>query len=293
MSAVWLLLWLAGHVHLLALNGLGNAPGRLLLVLLPVLALLLGPALHRRLPGLAAPGFRRGAGLAGLAGALAFARLVYLAGWDVGHLAASLATTLGGLGSLLALGAPADEPPPGPGHWLWTGAWMLTGFLDPALPLLGGALAAALAAFGAFPPAPSAEAPCGAAGFPAFLLLGLALPKPWWDFGPRPDWAWAGLALGLGGALAAWGPLRRRLALLPARTPALGLGLLAVLYGPAFLGAWGLALGGLAALAWDRAPRPFPRARLGLALLLGLLLSFVLHANLWIPGLRHLIWLGN
>lgn len=291
MSALWLLLWLAGQVHLLALHGLGASPTAVLLALLPVLGLPIAPWLAGR-PALATPWVLRAAGLAGLGGTLAFARLVSLSGWDVADLAPTLASTLGGLGSLLALQEGPDQAP-GPGHWLWVGGWLGTGFLDPALPLVGAGLGGALAAFGALP-GTRTEGPAPApVGLPTFLLLGLALPKPWWDFGPRPEGALAGLTVGLGAALASAGPVRATLRRLPPWTPAAGLALLFVLYGPRFLAPWGAAVGVMAALAWDRAPRPFPLGRLGLACLAGLALSFTLHANLWIPGLRHLIWLGN
>ncbi|MCX6549097.1 MAG: hypothetical protein NTW40_13805 [Acidobacteria bacterium] len=295
MTATWLLLYLAGLFHLLALSGYGPTSGPALLPLLPVVALLAGPSLRRKHPALFQGLPLRLAGLAGLAACLFLARRLSLVGWDSRELLPCALAAIGGLGSLWAVLGSAEEAPPSAAHWLWIGGWLGTGFLDPALPLVGAGLTGALAAFGAFPspalsrplPSPLTRAPLG------FLLLGLALPKPWWDFGQQPEWAVAGAALGLGAALASLGPLRSRLDRLPAPALLAGLGLLAILYAPSLVGLWGLVLGLLTAQLWARAGAPFRLASLGGALLAGLALSFALHGNLWIPGLRRLLWLGN
>lgn len=295
MTAIWLLLFLAGLFHLLALSGYGPTSGPALLPLLPVVGLLIGPDLRRRYPALFQGLPLRLAGLAGLAACLLLARRLSLVGWDVREALPCTLAAVGGLGSLWAvLGTPA-EAPPGPAHWLWVGGWLFTGFLDPALPLVGAGLSGALAAFGAFPrPGTSLSLATPLARAPlAFFLLGLALPKPWWDFGQQPDWAVAGAALGLGAALASLAPVRTRLDRLPVPALLAGLGLLAILYAPSLLWPWGLVLGLLTAQLWARAGTPFRLAPLGGALLAGLTLSFALHGNLWIPGLRRLLWLGN
>ena len=295
MTATWLLLYLAGLFHLLALSGYGPTSGPALLPLLPVVALLAGPALRRPRPALFQGLPLRLAGLAGLAACLLLARRLSLVGWDVRETLPCALAAIGGLGSLWAVLGVPEEGPPGAAHWLWIGAWLGTGFLDPALPLVGAGLTGALAAFGAFPkpvggralPPPLARVPL------AFLLLGLALPKPWWDFGQQPEWALAGVALGLGAALASLVPLRTWLDRLPAPALLAGLGLLSIAYTPGLLWPWGLVLGLLTAQLWSRAASPFRLASLGGALLAGLALSFALHGNLWIPGLRRLLWLGN
>ena len=295
MTATWLLLYLAGLFHLLALSGYGPTSGPALLPLLPVVALLAGPSLRRKHPALFQGLPLRLAGLAGLAACLFLARRLSLVGWDSRELLPCALAAIGGLGSLWAVLGSAEEAPPRAAHWLWIGGWLGTGFLDPTLPLVGAGLTGALAAFGAFPsPALSRPLPSPLARAPlAFLLLGLALPKPWWDFGQQPEWAVAGTALGLGAALASLGPLRSRLDRLPAPALLAGLGLLAILYAPSLVGLWGLVLGLLTAQLWARAGAPFRLASLGGALLAGLALSFALHGNLWIPGLRRLLWLGN
>jgi hypothetical protein len=120
----------------------------------------------------------------------------------------------------------------------------------------------------------------------ALFILGLAFPKAWFDWGFLPPGALAVGAMGLGAALAP---------LLPRRIPSWAAlafaGSLAVLYLPAFALPWGLALG----LAWgvlDRRMAP-PGTSAVACFALGLALSFSLHANAWLPFLRHVIWLGN
>ena len=294
MSAIWILLYLAGLCHLLALNGFDLQRPAAWLILLPILALLGGGPLRRRAPGLFAPAFLRAAGLLGLAGTLLLARHLHLAGWDVRDAWPDLLAATGGLGSIWVLLGSAEADAPGAPHWLWIAFWLLTGFLDPALPLVGAGLAGFLTAWGLLPRQPVTGArPAMRQIALTFFLLGLTFSKAGWDFGPRPDWAFAGAALGLGAALAQLSPLQSRLARLPDGVLPLGIGLLAIAYAPGLLLPWGALLGILVSLAWARAPRPFAIARLGGALLLGIVCSFALHSNLWLPGLRHLLWLGN
>ena len=295
MSAIWILLYLAGLCHLLALNGFDLQRPAAWLILLPILALLGGTPLRRRAPGLFTPPVLKVAGLLGLAGTLLLARYLHLAGWDVREAWPDLLAATGGLGSLWVLLGSTEGAAPGAAHWLWIAFWLLTGFLDPALPLVGAGLAACLSAWGLLParPLPLDSPPFMGRPTLAFFLMGLTLLKPGWDFGPRPDWALAGAALGLGALVAQAGPLRQRLARLPEVPLLLGIGLLAIAYTPGLLLLWGALLGILVALVWDRAPRPFATTRLGGSLLLGMVFSFALHSNLWLPGLRHLLWLGN
>lgn len=124
------------------------------------------------------------------------------------------------------------------------------------------------------------------------FLLGLALPKPWWDWGLQPNWAWPMLGFGLAAGLGSLNRLRFA-EFWPNWVLLTGLGALAVLYDPHLGLAWGVVLGLLSGCAWRRLPHPLPLMGLAFPLLLGLSLSFFLHANAWIPGLRHLIWLGN
>lgn len=291
MSAAWLVLYLGSLVHLLALNGYGMGTPASLLVLLPVVAAGLAPGLIRSRPALP-PALLRVAGLAGFACALLFVKSIYLEGWDSNAWGLNLAIAGAGLGSLLP--ALAATGTPGAGAWTWVALWLGTGILDPALPLLGAGLGGMLEGSGfgideqERPATPALMQP----GL-ALFLLGLALPKPWWDFGIEREWAWASAAFGLGAALVSLDRLRPWLARLPSALLLWTLGLLAILYAPSLGPAWGLVLGAAAGSAWARFPKPLPMEKAALAFLAGLLLSFALHANAWIPGLRHLIWLRN
>lgn len=290
MNAVWLVLYLGSLVHLLALNGYGLKQPASLVILAPLAAVLLLPVLVRKRPSLLPPGLLRGAGLAGFACTLVFVKSIYLEGWDSAAWGPNLAVAGAGLGSLLP--ALAGTGSSGPGSWLWIAFWLGTGILDPALPLLGAGLAGMLQGSGlGLDTAQPAEPASVPKPWLALFLFGLALPKPWWDYGIERGWAWAAASVGLGAALAAFGPVRSRWVRLPAWVPALGLGLLAILYAPAFGAPWGFLVGFCAGMTWARGPLPMDRATA--AVLAGLLVSFAVHANAWIPGLRHLIWVGN
>jgi hypothetical protein len=293
MSAVWLFLYLGGLVHLLTLYGYDGLRGGGPVLLVPVVLMPILPWASRRLRWLFDPLLVRGMGLLGFACALLFVRTIYLDAWDSWRWGPDLLAAGAGIGSLWA--AAAAPEPPRVGMWLWIGAWQLGGFLDPAVPMLGAGLAGVLSASGQWSASPAEvlPAPSLRRSWLVFLLLGLALPKPWWDFGLRPDWAFPAATVGLGGALASLPSARKRLALVPEFVLALALGVLAILYWPTRSLVWGSAIGIFAATAWVRLPRTGGWAVPGLAFLGGLLLSFALHANAWLPGLRHLIWLGN
>jgi len=295
MIAIWIFLYLGGLCRLLAMNGFSLRRAVTGLILLPILALLVGAPVRRRLPALFSASVVRVTGTLGFVALLLLARQLHLAGWDVREAWPNLLAATGGLGSLWVLLGSAEEASPTVGHWLWIAFWLLTGFLDPALPLVGAGLAGFLTAWGLLPRhlVLGGARPAMRQISLTFFLVGLTFSKAGWDFGPRPDWAFAGAALGLGAALAQLGPIHRRLARVPDWTLPLGIGLLAIAYVPGLLLPWGALLGVLVSLAWARAPRPFATARLGGALLLGMVCSFALHSNLWLPGLRHLLWLGN
>ena len=279
MSALWLFLYLGTLVHGLALYGFdGRSPAQLVL-LAPLAALGLLPALRTRRATFFPPWSRRLAGLAALAFALAFLRLHYLDYWNTEHL--GFALLVAGLGLAALWVTAADPQPEGPGTWIWIAAWLAAGFLDPLLPFLGAGVGACAAAFGLLPAAVAgpADAPARSRGFLSLALLGLVLPKPWWDWGLQPDGALPVAAFALGAALAHSAPARVRLAGLPTGLLHGGMALLFVLYWPTFGGAWGLLLGLLGGTTWLRLPEPRPLARLGTAFAAGLALSFALHAN--------------
>jgi len=98
---------------------------------------------------------------------------------------------------------------------------------------------------------------------------------------------------GLGAALSYLVAVRCAGARVPMALLNLGLGLLFIAYTPELGWLWGLCLGLVWGWIWQRLPRPLPRKRLTYGLALGFVLSYALHANLQLPGLRHLLWLGN
>jgi hypothetical protein len=292
MIGPWLILFLGGLLHLLTLQGYSLRSAGSWCALVPVVTLFSLPVLKRLLPACFGPLALRIWGLLGFLCAILLAQSLYLEAWDTQALRPGLLVGGAGLFSLLA-STGTGEDLGGPGPWFWVAFWMLAGFLDPVLPLLGAALGGMLQGSGILPDAAQRPRPALARPVLGLFLLGLALPKPWWDFGPRPDWAFAGLAFGLGAAFTQLPALRPRLDALPSRLLPWLLGLLAILYWPGVLAPWGFLLGAVTGLLWPRLPRPLPATSLGGAFLGGLVLSFVLHANAWLPGLRHLLWLGN
>lgn len=285
MREAWLLLGLATELQLLFTYGFTfKRPLPALLLLLPVAM----PLFLHRIPALR-PGWPlKLAGLLSFHAALFFARRQVLLPFDAKELLPALlvaATLVGAAWVLRSL------PPRGTGAFelLWTAAWLLAGLLDPVLPLLGVGLMALLTAFGRWP---ETKAPAVATPFVPWLVLGLVLVKPRWDYGLGLEPAVALSAFALGWFLSQRAPLGRRLG---RRGTLIALGALGILYAPGVLWAWGL----LAGLAWgwrqslEPAEESVALAPAAGGLLLGIALSFTLHANAWLPGLRHLLWLGN
>lgn len=293
MIITWLLLYLGTLLHGLTLYGFDGRRPASLLLLLPLAFLL--PSWKRRRPGHFPPWTARLAGIAALACAIAFLRLTYLDFWSTEGLKEALLLSGLGLGSLWV--AVARETSEGAPAWIWVAIWLLAGFLDPLLPFLGAGAGAAAAAFGGMPEraknAEAPEAPILPRPFLALFLLGLALPKPWWDWGLEPDGALPGATFALGAALAHLHTPRQRLRGLHTWGLLAAAGALAILYGPTLQCTWGLLLGLLGGTIWIRLPRPLSLPRLAGGLLAGIALSFALHANAGLPGLRHLLWLGN
>ena len=290
MITAWLLLFLLPLVYTLAGSGWGLHRPVETLPLLPLLALPVFLTMKRPNPDLFGGILLRAAGIAAVIIAVAFVRLhvaepLDLRIWQTGLLMAGL-----GLMSLwVAVGSCRDKE--GPGDAVWAGAWLLLGWLDPVLPFLGCGVTAFLRGHSWRPAFPDEEEKPALSPFFVMLPFGLALPKPCWDFGLEPGWSPALAAVGAGIALARFLPvLGRRL---PGGMLLALLGLLSILYHPGVVIPWGIALGLTSGWAMVRTGRP---ARLGVlsgGFLLGLAFSFALHANAWIPGLRHLIWLGN
>jgi len=298
MKTLWLMLYLGTLVHGLTLFGFNTKRPACLVLLLPFLLLPFVIRLQKRTPRAFGPLPLRIAGSLALLCAILFLRMTLHTYWSTERMAPALAMAGLGLGSLwVAVGSNAhdDDAHEDSVAWILAGLFTLSGFVDPLLPILGvgiSALAASLEKLPAFSK-PSAPDTCCLASFSTAFLLGLSFPKPWWDFGLAPAWALPSTCFFLGAALSLLPYGSRLKARLPLWALHTGMGLLAILYWPTLASPWGLCLGLISGLAWARIPRPLPFQRLAWGLLSGLLLSFLLHANAWTPGLRHLIWLGN
>lgn len=293
MMALWLFLYVAWLVRNLGLLGLEERSWSTLLLLLPLLILPATARVRRLRPELFHGWPTRIAGLLALVASLILARLLSLDFWDTRQVAASALLAVMGLGLQWVMLA-RPEKTGGVRLWLWIAFWEYAGAWHPALTLLGAGLGAFLAAYQFLPRQPeplSARVPVQA--WPAMFLLGLTLPKPAWDFLLEPAWARAFAAFALGVALTHAGRLRTWGERLPSGVLFGAIGALFALYVSALVSVWALALGLAAGWIWPRLPRPLPAVKLTAAFLVGLLLSFVLHANAGRPLLRHLIWPGG
>lgn len=296
MTLAWIILFLGSWVRLLATAGLGLHRNALLptsLALVPLLFI----GLHHFLPGLvrvpSKPFLRWALAILTAVFSIAFARLTLLRFWDPTELLPTMFLVFSGLGLACFAGeeGPSDR---GPGPWLWVALWMFLAARDPILGLVGAGLSPLLFHWGqpARVPQPwTKEAPVRAWILP--LLLGLFLPRPWWDWGLLPIAALPLAAFGLGGALACFAPLAALQRRLPGWFILSALALTGLLYGPVWGLAWGGVMGLLAGTAFQRLPRPWPVGTLGAFWVLGLVISFALQANAWLPGLGHLVWMGN
>ena len=293
MIAAWLFLYLGGLVHLLAIYGVDFGSARTLVVLLPIALVPFPVLLQKQKPAWFARIPVRLVATLGLLCALVFLRGLNLDYWPNRYLSISWVLACIGLSSFwITLARPHLED--GPAIWVQIGLWQLTGLLNPGLPLAGASVFAFLAAFGLLPAVAHQACPARPAkAFPCALLLGLVLAKPWWDYSANPGWAPILAAWGLGAGLTYISTLRRAGARLPLAFLNVGLVVLFIAYKPELGWAWGLLLGITWGWIWQRLGRPLPRTRLSYGLLLGFCLSFALHANLELPGLRHLLWLGN
>jgi hypothetical protein len=293
MIAAWLFLYLGGLVHGLAVYGLEFQGPRFWILMFPVALLPVPVLLKRHRPRLFDAVPLRPLAALGLLAALGFMRGLNLEYWSTPDLVPSCLVAVMGLASLwVALKDPLRED--GALIWLRIGAWQLTGFLHPVMPLAGASAFAFLGAFGFLKPVPHrpSDAPAPVP-FLAALALGLTLAKPWWDYSANPGWAPDLAAWGLGAALTYLAPLRALGSRIPMKALYAALAVLFVAYLPQWGWIWGLLLGAAWGWVWQRLERPLPFRRLSYGLLLGFALSFALHANLQIPLLRHVLWLGN
>ncbi len=296
MALAWLILFLGSWLRLLTISGLNFHHGATILALAPLLFV----ALQHFLPGLLRAPERSSfrwvlAGLTALA-AIGFIRMTLLRFWDPAEWLPTIMMVLTGLGiTLFASDEGLNDH--GPGAWLWVSLWMLISARDPGLGLLGAGLAPLVFHWGKG----SKRTPNQELGTPSLnwmlpLTLGLFLPKPWWDWGLQTDSALPLAAFGLGGALVLTSPFVNRLKALPGWAIMVALAATGLLYAPSWGLIWGAVMGIFAACAWDRLPDPQATQPIGAVAgfwILGILLSFTLQANAWLPGLGHLIWLGN
>lgn len=293
MTTAFLWLYLAGLVHLYALYGF--APGKHPWGLLPLLPL----------AGLLRPGSLPPLGRAGLLGlsllgagamllSLCFARPH---AWNGPDWLSSVSVCLAGLATVAAAvrGEAEDR---GAAIWVWCALWFLVGRFDPFLPVLGASLGAVLVAASVWRAPPESARP-GSLRFPHGAAFGIAalLGKPWWDFGLEPGWAHASAAFALGVAVVSTAGLRRWASRVPEGAWFGGLAAGFCLYpsigGEAWTWVWGLGAGFVSGGLWVRRPQLDPAGRFAAAVVVGLVFSFALHANLWIPGLRSLLWPGS
>lgn len=293
MTAIWLFLYLACLVRLLTIYRLDLHHPATPVLLLPILLLPWMDLLRQRQTWLLRKGTLRVAGVVALVSALALARILNLGYWETHHLGLAGLAALLGLGlSLVAHAFPRESA--GPGLWLWIAIWEYAGTWHPALIAVGAGLAAFLGAFGLWPEGqPLAPPRRQVDPFWAPLLLGLVLPKPWFDFHLEGTWASVMAAFALAAGLASLPRLRERLDRLPNPAALLLLAAAFVVYPSAWYLGWGMVVGLLWGILWPRIARPLPIAKISLGFFLGALVSFFLHSNLGIPFLRRILWWGS
>lgn len=293
MNAIWLFLYLGCLVHLLTLYRLDlNRPATLLMAL-PILVLPLMDRLCRYQPWLLGKGALRGAGLMSLLSALVLARTLNLGFWETRHLGLAALCGLLGLGLLLVVRSVPKEGAE-PGLWLWIAAWLFAGLWHPVLTLLGAGLSAFLGAWGWWPegdPLPATSRRIGS--FWSLTLLGLVLPKPWFDFNFDGTWALTMAFFAWVVGLVGLPRVRERLDGVPNAVPLILLVLAFVVYPSRWALVWAGAVGLGWGVLWPRLLRPLSLTRASLGFVLGLLASYALHSNLGVPFLRRLLWWGS
>lgn len=296
MALAWVFLFLGSWLRLLTISGLNFHHGATFLAMAPLAIV----GVQKLLPGaFRAPeiAFPRWL-LASLTALLsiAFTRLTLLRYWNPAEWLPTLLLVAMGLGIALfsCEGGPCER---GPGPWLWVAFWMLASARAPVLGLLGAGLAPLVFHWGKLPRVSYGEQPEPHCPIWAWsILLGLLLPKPWWDWGLQPASVFPLAAFGVGGSLAVLGslsPLQERFRRLPYRLILGALALTGLLYAPSWGLHWGLVMGLLAGCAYGRLQKPLPIAAMAGYWILGLLLSFTLQANACIPFWGRLAWLGN
>jgi hypothetical protein len=293
MTAVWLFLYVSCLVRLLTLYGVDFHQPALFLLMAPLLMLPWMDRLCRNQTWLLNKDALRVAGLIALASSLLLARILNLGYWETHHLGLACLMALLGLGlSLVAHAFPRESA--GPGLWIWIAVWEFAGTWHPILTLVGAGLSACLGGFGLWPAGRPQAAPRRQVNpFWMPFLLGMVLPKPWFDFHLEGTWASVMAVFAVTAGLASLPRLRVLLDHLPNLGVTLLLALAFVIYPPSWVLAWGMAVGLLWGILWPRIPRPISISKISAGFILGALVSFFLHANLGIPFLRRLVWWGS
>jgi hypothetical protein len=209
--------------------------------------------------------------------------------WNGPDLWPAVALGLATLGCTVA-SRQGDAGDRGPWALLWCAGWTALGAWNAFLPLLGASLAGLFGASGLWSDG-TPEDPHGECfRWPRLgVFLGAALlGKPVWDFGmAREGWWLSAIFLA-----AAGGAMLPALKPLPGRRE--GMLLLATalaffLYFPALPWLWALVAGTFAGALWHRRPPALGVPSFASPVLLGIAVSFALHANLGIPGLAMLL----
>ncbi len=294
MVLAWLILFLGSWIRLLTISGLDFHRGATILALAPLGFV----ALHHFLPGvLRAPersSFRWALAVLTALLSLAFIRLTLLRFWDPTEWLPTILLVLIGLGIAMFVSqeSPNDR---GPGPWLWVFLWMLISGRDPVLGLLGAGLAPLVFHWGNVPKtAKYQQTRTPSLNWMLPFLLGLFLPKPWWDWGLQSASVLPLAAFGLAGGIASvasLAPFANRLRPLPGWLLIGALAVTGLLYSPSWGLIWGALMGILAACAYGRLQKPLAIGAVAGYWILGMLLSFTLQANAWLPVLGRLAWL--
>ena len=211
MALAWLILFLGSWVRLLTISGLNFHHGATVLAMAPLGFV----AVHHFLPGLLRVpkrvSFRWALATLTALLSLAFVRLTLLRFWDPAEWLPTILLVLAGLGiAMFASGESPDDR--GPGPWLWVSLWVLISGRDPVLGVLGAGLAPLVFHWGnVSKTVKSRQAGTRVVDWMLPLLLGLFLPRPWWDWGLQSASVLPLAAFGLGGAIATIGPFANRL----------------------------------------------------------------------------------
>lgn len=283
MILAWLFLTLASLLRCLTLYGF-DGKGSAFVILIPFVILPFLPRIKAQSRTLFEGRVPQIAGLLSLLGSTLLLRFAGLDYWETQAFWPNAFAFLSVTGSLWVAVSRNDRGE-GSLDWIWTGLWMMTALLDPVMPMLG---ASALACALAFRRQEGSDiTQKGQKPFLPFLILGLVLPKAWWDFDMNATWALSN-SLFILGALGGSAILDRFFRL--SYGYVLGaLSLFFFLYFTPLAWLWGLGVGLAFGIAYNRLERPISLIQSSFALLLGVTLSFALHANALLFG--RALWL--